>query len=510
MAQRPHIPYPGFCGPGYNCQPEQAAQGIDRIINGMIQPNEVGTTQDQQATMRSRPGYTSYCSPGLGVGRGMFVCNMTIGASVIADQLCGCAGSKFFTVTAGVSTVRGDIGSGDFQCIVFPNVQATQVAILNTSSQELYVWNGTTVSLVTIPEAFYSMSYLNGFAYAVAGGNRIYQSGLNDFTSWNASEVGVRLDAQDFVQTLFAADANIWAFGQQTSSPFSIGTDGAGFALSLMDYATVRNGINAPFSVCSADVPGDTVTVMMAKSTRGFGQAMVVRPGKFDRISTYAIEIKMQNPLDNTYGIIGSSFQMQGHSLYSLTGFLNAGQIVYDFTAAAQLGKPCWYEWGSGANVSATGEMPSWYASKGVPTYSGVGTGEVYGMRKSDGRIVKMDATVRTDEGTTFAVRRVGPILYNLGSRTAINEFRTNQQVGNGLGSEPVGMKISYDGGLTWVSAIDGSNSYGYSTPESDGMVRWRNLGQADQRGMAVDVLWDTGGLVTVNGGSLQIRQDAP
>lgn len=503
MENSKRIPYAGFCGPTYNQVARQASVSIDRAINLYTQQNEVGTPKDANPIMICRPGLVTFSTPGLGVGRGLFILNMTIAAAVVADQFAGCSGTKFFTInnSTGVTTVRGDIGSGTFPCIAFANVQGTQVAILNINTGQLYFWDGATVATVATPIGFYSMAYLDGYAYGVGNGNKIYQSGLNDFTTWDPLEFATRLDASDFVQTLFAQDDALDLLGQQTTS-FWGNTGQAGFALAGIQGSMVQNGIGAPFSVVTADYLTNTAAACVIKSKRGGGQVAVLRQGKMDRISTHAIELMLQR-LSSTYDLIGSSFQLEGHSYYSLTGVANTFQIVYDFT------NDSWSEWGSGA--TGLGEMPAFYIGLGIVTGSGTGQEKLFGMRQSDGKIFRLDPTVRSDDGTAFLCERIPPVLYDLGHRITINEFRVDQQLGDGLGSTGAGAQISYDGGLTWVNAVTGvANTYGTVTAQADGSVEWRSLGQADQRGFAIKVAWPSTALLSVSGAALEITVDEP
>lgn len=502
MPDAKRIPYPNFCGPAYNCTARQAALGVDRAINFYLQSNQVGSAKDQPHDMPNRPGLVTFANPGTGVGRGLFVLNMTISAVVVPDQICGVAGTKFFTMnpSSGAITIRGDVNGGTFPCQAFANIQGTQVAILNIFSTELYVWNGTTVALVAAqPAPFYSIAYLDGFLYGVANGNIVYQSGLNDFTAWDVLDFASREDAADFVVSLFSQDDALMLPGQETTS-FWGNSGAAGFALARIPGSFIRNGTGSPFSIVAADAKGDTVTAMVSKSTRGFGQVMVVQQGSMTPFSTYAIELILQRAT-SIFDIIGSSFQMEGHSFLTLTsptgfGAGNPPQLAYDFIEKG------WYEWGSGAD--GTSEMPAFYISVPIVTGIGTGTGRLFGMRQSDGRILRLDPTLRTDEGGTFLCRRVGPVMYHTASRFTIFELQVDVQIGTGLTTTGAGLKLSYNGGLTYDAAYDSVLA------QEDGSIEWRNRGQADQRGFSADIVFPSGGLLTVSGLQLEITEDDP
>jgi hypothetical protein len=485
------IPYPGFCGPGYNCTPQQAALGIDRVINLYPQANEVGTGKDQPLDMVARPGFVTFATPGIGQGRGLFSLNMTIATVKTYDVLAGCAGSKFFTVSSGGAvTVRGDINAGISPCIVFSNIQLTQVAILNTQTEELYVWNGTAVVAVTTPIPFYSMCYLDGFAYAVGGGNVIHQSGLNDFTTWAALDYASREDAPDVIQTLSAHDDTLMAAGRETTS-FFYNAGVAGFALAKIQHAFIEEGIGAPFSIAKNKLG----SVMATRGQEGFGQVMVARTGTVDRISTHAIEFKIQRA-SSMYDLLGAKFQIGGHNFYSLYSRTGNFNLWYSFRYK------CWLEVVTNATA---GEAPAFFVSVGVDAGSGAGQGRNYAMRYSDGKIFKLDPTVTADEGSNFTCRRIAPVMYHLGDRFSINRFRLDQQIGDSSGPLGAGLKMSYDGGNNWDAAYDTQ-----AANPVDGTVEWRQLGQAGQTGFAVDVLWSPAGAsLTVNGANLKIRQDA-
>lgn len=488
------LAWPGFCGAAY--QQSSINLAIDRAYNLYSHSNEVRTGKDQQPAMKTRPGCTLLSTPALGTGRGIFAVNYPTSPTTIqADQLVGCAGTKFFTVNpAGVVAIVGDIGAGSFPCQVFASVNTFQVAVLNINTGQLYVWDGTTFAAITTPVGFYSMTYLDGFLYGVGNGNLIYQSDLDDFTTWNALDFGTRLDASDFVQVLFSDHETLLLAGQRTSSYWAT-SGAAGFAQARVPSAFLDEGIGAPFSICSCSTPRGTATVMVTKGDTGFGRVVVVRPGNIDRISTYAIETILQSAT-NHYDLIGASAQFGGHSFYLLSSPSGGFKLVYDFTEKA------WHQWTAGAD--GTGVTPEFHLAVGVPGQPGIGDVRHYGMLRSNGKIFQYSESLVTDDGVAFLPRRVAPVLYT-GKRFAVHRVRIDEQIGDGSGSLGASAKFSRDGGLTYDAAYATTikDQYGPGTG-----VQWRYLGQARNQGFAVDVIWAPSGPLAISGAEVSVTED--
>lgn len=488
------IPWPGFCGAAY----QQQGFAIDRAVNLYSHSSETGTGKNQQPAMKTRPGCTLFASPGQGIGRGIFLVNYpTSPATVTPDQFVGCAGSKFFTISSGgVVSVVGDIGGGNFPCQVFSSVNTFQVLILNVDTGQVYVWDGATLAAITTPVGFYSITYLDGFAYGVGNGNLIYQSDLDDFTNWNALDFGTRLDASDFVQVLFSDHETLLLAGQRTSSFWA--TSGAsGFAQARIPSAFIQEGIGAPFSICSSSTPRGTVTVMVTKSDTGFGRVVVVRQGTVDRISTYAIENIIQSA-GSTYDLIGASAQFGGHSFYLLSSPSAGFKLVYDFTEKA------WHEWDAGEEGS--GETPAFHLNVGVVSSPGFGTGKHFGMMRTTGQIFLYSVDLVSDAGINFRPYREAPVLYT-GKRFSVQRLRIDEQMGDGLGmGHSVDAVFSRDGGQSFdplfTTAV--KDQYGPGTG-----IQWRYLGQARNEGFSALVKWTglTAPLV-VSGAEISVTDD--
>lgn len=491
------LPWPGFCGPTYQ---QRANLSIDRAYNLYSHSNEEQTGKNQQPAMKMRPGCIQFGLAGIGTGRGIFKVNYpTSGSTVVPDQFVGCAGTKFFTIhnTTGARSIVGDIGAGSFPCQVFSSVNTFQVAILNVDSGQLYVWDGTTFAAITTPVGFYSMTYLDGFLYGVGNGNLIYQSDLDDFTTWNALDFGTRLDASDFVQVAFSDHEMLLLAGQSTSS-FWATSGAAGFAQSRVPSAFLQEGIGAPFSICSASTPRGNVTVMVTKSDAGFGRVVVVRPGTVDRISTYAIEDILQSAT-SSYDLIGATLQIKGHSFYFLTSPSAAFKLVYDFTEKK------WHDWDAGADGGL--ETPAFMLSLGIVASPGLGTGKWFGMMRSTGTIYQYSDLLVTDAGVAFRPRRIAPVLYNLGKRFAVHRVTLDQQAGDGLNSVGASAKFTRNGGLSWDAtyAAVTSNQYG---PETG--VQFRYLGQSSNRGFSGDFIWAPSGPLVISGAMIEVTEDMP
>jgi len=469
-------PYPGFSDQTYQCRSANIA--VDRCIN--VYPSRVETNTGKGGKgLIGRPGLQVFSSPSpSGTGRGLWAGD---------ERLFAVVGSNLFEISSvGVATLRGSIGSGSSPVHIASN-NGSQLAILNRDSGVLYVDNGSgPVAVAAQPALFSSIAYLDGYLFGSAqNANAIFQSDQLDFTTWDPLDQATSVAANDRVARIFSDSQSLIIAGRKTTQ-FWYNAGALGFALERIQGSFIQEGTSAPESIAAVD----GIVCMLTGSDRGAGRVVAVRPGRLDRISTYAIEWRIQG-FANTGEAVGYGYQSQGHSFYAITFPSAATQFVYDFAENA------WHERFSGDLTTPTESKEFFHAC----TFDN----RHFVQERANGIIRWQRETLNTDDGVAFQRIRTAPILYT-GKRMTYHAMRTDQQIGNGLGSEQTTLEVSLDGGLTYGSPRLATNG---GTGQL-GVVEWRSLGQAGMRGMVAKVSWPGGSDLSCMGAMVDVREDLP
>jgi hypothetical protein len=397
----------------------------------------------------------------------------------------GVVGTKSIEVSSsGVVTVLGDIGSGSSPCAIVTN-NGTQLATLNPDTGILYVDAGAgPVAVVAQPALFSAIAYLDGFLFGLAKDtNVIFQSDQLDFTAWDVLDQGTSVAANDRVATIWADNGMLLVIGRQTTQ-FWYNSGAAGFVLQRVQGSFVQEGTASPFSIAS--IAG--AVCMVTDSERGSGRVVAVRPGRFDRISNYAIETQLQS-YSLLQQAVGYGYQSQGHNFYVISIPTAATQWVYDFTEDA------WHERYSGDITTPTESLAYLHCH----TFDN----KNYVMRRSTGRIYLQSEALNTDDGVVYARSRTAPVLFT-GTRMTVNALRVDQQIGNGSGTQGATLEVSHDGGLSYLAPraeLAGANGL-------PGVVEWRTCGQCTPRGFVAKVSWLDGQDLACAGAYVDVRED--
>lgn len=465
------IPYPGFAG-DYERQRSQNL-GVDRSIN--CYPGTIKTGKGGKGLI-GRPGLSTFATPTSGTGRALWAGD---------ERMFGVVGTKSIEVSsAGAVTVLGDIGSGSSPCTIKTN-NGTQLATLNPDTGKLYVDTGAGPVLVAAqPADFSAIAYLDGFLFGLGKDtNAIFQSDQLDFTTWDVLDQGTSVAANDRVATIYADNGLLLVIGRETTQ-FWYNSGAAGFVLQRVQGSFVQEGTASPFS--PASIAG--VVCMITDSERGSGRVVAVRPGRFDRISNYAIETLLQS-YSNLGEAVGYGYQSQGHNFYVITIPSAATQLVYDFTEDA------WHERYSGTTTTPTEALGYLHCH----TFDN----KNYVMARATGKIYRQNETLNQDDGVTFIRSRTAPVLYT-GTRVTVNALRVDQQIGDGSTTAGATLEVSLDGGLSYGSPraeLAGANGL-------PGVVEWRTCGQCTPRGFVAKVSWLEGGDLACSGASVDVRED--
>lgn len=141
------------------------AESVERLINGYMEAKPDGK---QPTPVYGAPGLFPWCMGLAGPPRGQ---------AMMADQIYAVAGQKLYLVAVGgVTTELGDIPGVDDVCMATDGAN-----LVITAENEIYVWDGETLNIVTDPDApdASSVAYTDGFfVFSETGTQQFFISGL--------------------------------------------------------------------------------------------------------------------------------------------------------------------------------------------------------------------------------------------------------------------------------------------------------------------------------------------
>lgn len=339
----------------------------------------------------------------IAVDSGTYVLKAVTGAWVRYDTFL----SKSGTATCGIKiATSGDevyIAWGQFEDGTTPTTYATNTA------------NRYTVTQIT--DADYpgnttrGCAFLDGRFFAMTPAGDIYQSALEDASSWNALEfIGSQIEPDSGVY--LAKHANyIVAFKNWSTEFFYDAANASGSILAPVQNAAFKVGCASDASV--KEMAG--TVVWMGQTRDGFGRGIFRLNGTSpEKISTAQVD-KIINA-DSLATVYSWSANVGSHMLYGLTLVTSGVTIVYDFTTQ---------EWSFFTYLTSSG------VNKTVTAISaaGVVTSAAHGY--SDGDIVLLASTnsdfngwhVATDVTTdTFQIQATGTAFSGSGTATKHTE----------------------------------------------------------------------------------------
>ena len=247
------------------------------------------------------------------------------------------SGSNAYTVNTNyVATMLGSVGN-DGKPVSLSN-NPTQVAI--SSAGTLYSVVGGVLNAVSIP--FTSCGILaeqDGFVVATQPGTfNIWQSNLNDLTTWNALNFSTADGQSDNIVAVAEFHRQLVIF-KQYHTEFWINAGVSGFVFQRLQGVFIETGCMAPYSVSKSTES----LLWLGQTSRGFGSVYLMEGYQPRRVSTHAMEYAWAK-----YGTmsdaIGFCYQQEGHSFYCLTFPTGNETWVLDLTASEQFKEPVWHQ----------------------------------------------------------------------------------------------------------------------------------------------------------------------
>ncbi len=365
------------------------AESVERLINGYLEAKPDGK---QPTPVYGSPGLFQWCIELAGEPRG---------AAMMADELYAVAGEKLYKVANdGAKTELGDIPGSDDVVIATDGANLVVVA-----EDEIYVWDGSTLNIVTDPDApaASSVAYTDGFfVFTETGTQQFFISGLQAPLDYDALDFASAEWKPDILNRAFVLRRTLYLFGT-SSLEAQQNVGGADFPFAPYQDLLIDAGLVGRLAVTASN---DTMFWMAPDRTVRRLDGITAT-----RISDHDIERIVLSWMEPEL-TVASSMVHEGH-LWIV--FRNPeGCIIWDQSTEV------WHE----------------RASHNSPTWKAKHFAEAYGLKlctsATEGKIFRLEGDVYDEDGETLAFEMVTPYAYDAGKRFSVQEVEVITQPGSG------------------------------------------------------------------------------
>lgn len=245
-------------------------------------------------------------------------------------------GTKLVSIdNAGAITVLGDVGGTDDNQVTF-DYSFDQLAIV--SNQNLFYWNGTTLTQVTDPDlgVVIDMVWVDGY-FMTTDGEFLVVTELNDPTQVNPLKYGSSEVDPDPVVALLKVRNEVYAFNRYTIEVFNnIGGDL--FPFQRISGAQVMKGCVGTFACC---VFMDAVAFV--GSGRNEAPAVYIGANSMAlKLSTQEIDLILKDYTEAQLAAVKMETRNDRNHTH-LYIHLPDRTLVYDGMASKEIGEPVWF-----------------------------------------------------------------------------------------------------------------------------------------------------------------------
>lgn len=399
------------------------------------------------------PGLVLKAEIGTGPIRGMLVSN---------GLLYVVTGNKLYSVTTGyVATLLGTLGTSTGQVSMISN--PTQVAVFDSVTGYSVVAGVFAAITLPFPNPGIA-SYQDGFGLINQVGTfNVYQSNLNDLTTWQALNFTTEDGSADNVVATLQFHNQVVIF-KENHLCFYINAGNPGFSFQRLQGVYPQTGCIAPYSCTQV---GETV-VWLGKNSDGVGTVYAMRGYEPARISTHALEYAIAQYPTIT-DAIGFAYTQEGHKFYVLT-FPSGGETwVMDLVETKAFQIPAWHQRAAFLN----GQFTRYWLNETVYF-----AGDVIGGDYANGNIYALDLDNYTDNGSLRKYLRSWPAAEPSFEPQRYNWLELLAETGIGVppGTNPLlVLRYSDDGGYNWSAEIFGESG---ATGQIANRISWKRLGQ--------------------------------
>lgn len=441
----------GVVGPSY--QQRSLPFDAQRTVNMFPIFDEQGK---EPASLLGTPGLELFASAGLGPIRGCF--------SSANGRAFFISGQDLYEVDSGAScTFRGSLNSNSGVVTIAENT--TQLAICDGQYVYIFTYSSNLFAQVSDPDlpSAGTIAYIDGyFIVNQTSSGRFYISALQNGTSWDALDFATAESFPDKLLAVVNGIGQLWLFGERTTEVWT-NTGASAFPFEKIAGAVIESGTISPYTAISVD----NTVIWVANDIHGSGSVYSARGFSPQRISTEAIEKRIQEATDKL-NMRAWVYQFDGHVFYVLTGGGLETSLVYDLTTGL------WHERA--------------YLNNGIlETHLGSCCMFAFGFHlvgdRTTGKIYKMRIDYYSDAGNEIARERIYTHLSDEDKEIRYNRLVIGMESGVGLqtgqGNDPkITLQLSKDGARTWSDIFE--TSFGKAGKYKDKAV-FRRLGVAEQ-----------------------------
>lgn len=347
-----------------------------------------------------------------------------------------------------------------------------QLAIFDGSGG--YVYSGGVFGAIALPFSNPGVAtYQDGFGLvSEVGSVRLWQSNLNDLTTWDALNFINCDGTPDFIISVSDLHEQVVVLKARNIEMF-INAGLSGFAFQRLQGVAPEIGCDAPASVAKL---GQNL-LWLGRSASGPGIVYTMNGYEPTRVSTHAIETAIASYSLMT-DAIGFGYQQEGHDFYVLSFPSGNATWVLDLTASQAAGFNVWHEragFTAGNFYRDRANCCALFANEIVT--GDFQNGNLYAYNLStftnNGEVLKRLRSWRAvKESSAMSMR---------GDQIEI-ECETGIDVPDGLNPQMM-LRQSFDGGLTWGTMRMASCGQSGETLKR---IRFRRLGMK-KRGVQTD-----------------------
>jgi len=407
-----------------------ASNAKDQLfMNFLAEKIEHPDRQGVKYWVRTRPGLSTVYTLGTGVGRGIYYWNYGTG------YVFSIVGNTVYSNTAVLGTLNTSTGACGFT--EFLDSTGTRKLIL-LDGTDCWVFTsgtamGTRVTDVNFPTPHIPQPvFIDGYLF-VAKANRqdIYNSNLNDPTTWNSSQYISAEIYPDLVMGLTKNNNYLIAIGQYSAEWFYDAGNATGSPMARYPSAVQQFGVEATNTV----VQTDKEIICVGQTQDGSRTVWSVDGFKEKDISIPSVRYALDAEGANITTASAMALRVCGQKLYAI--FLASGRIlVYSFDT--QL----WHEW-SFTNVPTD------------VTNSPVGAPYMLVSNGTTMVVAKFDETIYTDFGIApTGVLQTSCMDFSTSRRKRMDEMIVVGDAPNGTNNVPATIQWSDDDYNTWSTGV--------------------------------------------------------
>ena len=307
-------------------------------------------------------------------------------------------------------------------------------------------------------------TYLDGYFIALDSNGKFYLSGINDVSTWDATDVATPESSPDRATMLVTHRGFLWVFGSDSVEIWR-NTGDVDFPFAPIKYQTIRTGLLFTYSVALID----NSLFWVSRSASGPATIVEARGPEPRKISSNAVTASIQALVVGGAAPVAWTHQHLGHSFYVLTFPDDNLTWAYD----PEMGKDNGWHERMYLNGS-TEEAHRGRCCAFVGGEDGAASAHLVGDR-GNGQIYAMSMSAYSDAGVGIQRIRRAQHLSDEMKQLIFHELELD--IAARSGAAAYSLRWSDDGAKTFLDPLV------VDVPaDSDTNPMWRNLGSGRDR----------------------------